>query len=341
MHARPLSILGLSLCAVALSSCGSPEIQIAYTRPPERKIPDAIKVLGIAPIEIPEGAAVEPGAGERIEGLIEDALGQNGKYRLINRSQLKQLMAERQIKVADFAVGGQKDLQLKEVQALIVGTVSKASCEEGIGPIKVMMVTVVRVPGTPIAKRRLVPTDIPDGRYITAEMSITIKLIDTSTGETYASKNFSESYDSRNAEDYRGVRYATPNEKLPAKGQKFDELLGACVQRFLNQICPFSVTRSVRLISRGDFSEKGIKMATRNLIEDAVAQFDLAVQNEQPNDHALYDKGVMLEILGRYDEAYAAFKQAYTIEEDDLYLDAMQRMKEEKAFVPPSEGSGS
>jgi tetratricopeptide (TPR) repeat protein len=341
MHARLNSIATLAVCALALCSCGTPEIKITYTRPPERKIPDSIKVLGIAPIEVPEGAAVEPGSGERIEGLIEDAIGQNGKYRLINRSQLKALMAERQIKVADFAEGGQKDLQLKEVQALIIGSVSKAIVEEGYGPLKAMVITVQHVPGTPFARRRPVIMEVPNGRYLTAEMSITIKMIDTTTGETYASKNFSESYDSRNAEEFKGQRLATPSEKLPAKGQMFEDLLGSCIQRFLNQICPFTVTRTVRLISRGDFSEKGIKMATRNLIEDAVAQFDLAIQNEQPNDHALYDKGVMLEILGRFDEAYAAFKQAYIIEEDDLYLDAMQRMKEEKAFVPPAEGSGS
>jgi len=56
---------------------------------------------------------------------------------------------------------------------------------------------------------------------------------------------------------------------------------------------------------------------------------DLAIQNEQPADAAFYDKGVMHEVMGDYKPAFDAYSQPYTIDDDELYLDAMERMKRE------------
>jgi tetratricopeptide (TPR) repeat protein len=287
---------------------------------------------------VPEGANVEAGMAERIQGMVENELIQNASYTVVTRDQIKTLLSEQQIAQLDSAASDQKELKIEGVDGLIVGTITKAVSEEAHGPLKTLVLQTHRV--GPIAKRGYVLADT-HGRYVTVDLAASFRFIDAKSGRIYASANYSQSYDSRTAEIWRGredIRYATPPEKLPPHSAKLEELVTAGAMEFLKQICYYQVVRKgVQLISRGDYSEKGYKFAVRNMIEEALAQFELAIQNEQPNDHALYDKGVMLEILGRYEEAYQSFKQAYTMQEDDLYLDAMQRMKEEKSFIPPAD----
>ncbi|MCU0723864.1 MAG: tetratricopeptide repeat protein [Planctomycetes bacterium] len=334
MRRLATAFLSCSALAFLCSACASTTINIKYRRPPTKKIPDHIKSIGVLPMTVAENAQVEGGIGERIQGKIETALINNATYAVITRDQLKTLLAERSLQESDFAAEG-KELKVEGVDALIVGTISKAVSNDAVGPITTL-VTIIRKVG-PINRASVALQSI-HGRYVTVELSANVKMIDAKSGRIIAIGDFSQSYDSRNAENWKGKQYATPPEKLPSHGAKLEELVQAGAMEFLKQICYTEITRpDVRLITRGDYSERGYKMAVRGLIEDAVAQFDLAIQNEQPNDHALYDKGVMLEILGRYEEAYKAFKQAYTMEESDLYLDAMQRMQEEKSFVPPPE----
>ena len=338
MSARlPLAMLVLA-AAATLPACSTPMMRVAYRRPPTQKVPENIKSVGVVSFKVAENADAEGGVGDRVQSKIEGALIKNASYTVITRDQLSTLLQERQLSASDFAAGGQKDLKIEGVDALIVGTVTKAVVRDEVGPVRTLVMDVIAV--GPVHKRTQVLRDTM-ARYVMVDLAVSVKMIDAKNGRILAFGDFARTYDSRSAETWRGGQtYATPPEKLTSGGAKLEELITAGADEFLSQICYHQVEREVRLISRGQDSERGVKFAVRGLIEEALASFEAAMRSEQPNDHALYDKGVMLEILGRYEEAFQAFKQAYTMAEEDVYLDAMTRMKEEKSFTPPAEDVG-
>lgn len=326
------------LACLCLAACGNPQIEIRYNRPPEMTIPDHVKKVGVVPFTLGSHVS-ESDIGDRVQRKLESALVKGGYYMVVTRSQLETLLKEQKLSFANFAEGGSKDLELKVVDALIIGSVSRAVSAEGKDTLRTLTYKRRGIP-IPFFGRiagRSVPVveEIKRGRYIVADVAMTFQMIDYSQGGVLvASHEYTRSFDSRTArEGTDGKHYALLPEELPTSHMaKMDELIEAGANEFLRMIMPFEVVRNVELIARGPYSEKGIKMAERGLVDEALEQFDLALRDEDPQDAAYYDKGVMLEVKGRYREAQDAYKQAYLINEDDLYLDAMERIQKELAI---------
>ncbi len=333
MNARIPLLLAAAASVSFLAACANTEIEIHYKRPPEMDIPDHVKRLGVVPFDVGNQVS-DKSLGDAVQGKIETALVKSAYYQVITRSQLEVLLKEQKLNFASFAEGSSKDLKIKKVDGMIIGSISQANSAESRGRLETLtMVT----QGPPIPGFGRVGREVPKfkkvkrGRYITCNVAMSFQLIDyTGGGILIASESYNRSYNSSRAKVYKGKKYAVPPEELPATHQeKLEELIMEGVENFLRMITPHEVTRKVELVVRDQYTERGVKFAERNLVKEALEQFDLAIQHEQPNDAAFYDKGVMLEVLGRYEEALEAFKKAYYANEDDLYLDAMERMKSE------------
>ncbi|MHC4780277.1 MAG: hypothetical protein ACYTFG_17040 [Planctomycetota bacterium] len=331
MNGRMGLLATLFACAVTLTACSTPAIQVTYDRPPSNEIPETLKKVGVLPIT--EGKQIhEEGIGTRIRRKIEAAIVKKKYYRVITRTKLDSFMSERKLSHADFAKKGGAETKIDIVDGIIRGSITRAQATEKRAYQQTLtwVTQGPPIPGLGRVGRQYPKIKKKRGRYIVAHVAMSFELVNNNGAEIIASHEFSTTYDSRTAREYKGKRYAVPEVELPGSDvAMLEELIEKGVMEFLAMIQPSEITRMVELIERGHYTEQGVKFAKRNLVKEALEQFNLALKNEDPADAAYYDKGVMHELMGQYREAYEAYKKAYAIDDDELYLDAMERMKKE------------
>jgi tetratricopeptide (TPR) repeat protein len=120
-----------------------------------------------------------------------------------------------------------------------------------------------------------------------------------------------------------------PTAQLPEQGKLMSALLDDVVFEFIKLVAPYLKVRKVELVSRSKQSERGIKLATNELREEALEMFKSAEKVEDPPDGAIYNQGVVLEALGRLEEAEKAYKRAMAIDPDnELYMKALRRVRQ-------------
>jgi len=342
-----------------LPACrGYPTVRIKYHRPPEQEIPDHVKrVATIVELE-PHAYVNEMGINDRIQNKIENALLQSKYYEVVNRSRLDLLLAEQKLSRSDLVNAGQDiKIQLRIADAFLLGKVTKAFYEAKRGPIQVVVQErrVEKRPpksvvshhdpqGNPVYRKQPQPDRVYNvdvlrmlrrGTFWVAGFAISFRMIDAKSGAIYASWDFNFDYDSRTAHQFQGRAVAIHPDNLIMSRlpQTIEVPVNTAVRNFLKQVAPYMVEKSVILIPRSEFSKQGITFATNGMINEAIEQFDRAAQAEVPNDGALYNKGVMLEAMGRYQEAFALYKQAHAMTQDPLYLTAMKRMNQEMQIL--------
>jgi hypothetical protein len=298
-----------------LASCAQPLFTIPYNLPPEIDIPPNIKSVGVVPFESPRHLSAQgEEIGDMVTTKIAEYINETEYYRLVNRSSIDKLLQERQLSFTDFSEGSEKKLKLKGVDAIITGKVTRYHFERKRGRIKVLMKTRVynRIIRSYVESMAI--KTVP-GEYISAEIAITFRMLNTLNGDVIAIKGEDKSWDSRTQPNrkHRGRQYAIPTNQLPGRGKVMRVLLGDVLQVFLNKIAPHTITKTVRILNRGPDSNRGIRLA----------------QNKHPPDGAYYNQGVILEALGRLKEAAKAYDQAFALNPDsELYMQALTRVKE-------------
>jgi hypothetical protein len=355
MKARTLfPILALAALFLLPACRGYPTVRIKYDRPPLQKIPDKVKRVATIVELDPHAYVNEMGIHERIQNKIENALLQSQYYQIVNRTRLDVVLAEQKLSRSELVNAGDEiQVKFQIADAFILGKVTKAFYESKRGPIQVVVRErrMVKQPpkrvishhddkGNPVYVSQKQPDravwedvvrTMRRGTYWVAGFAISFRMIDAKSGGIYASWEFNRDYDTRTARTFHGRAVAIhPDELVPARlSQTLDGFVNIAVQEFLKQVAPYKVEENVILIPRSEFSQKGIQFATNGMIAEAIGQFDQAARVEVPNDGALYNKGVMLEAMGQYQEAYALYKQAHTMTGEALYLAAMKRMHKE------------
>lgn len=341
----------LLLNLVALAACAHPRITIRYARPPEKEIPAEIKRVGVVIEKADDALFSEPGVVPSLTAKFEQALINNGTYQMVDRSSLAALQKEMKLSFTSWADRPNREFKVQIADALLLGTITKALATEGVGPITVLVKERRVRPGAwrnvkvgndaqgkPIYRRErgpdevyyeTVPTTLTHGRFVVVEFGVTLKFIDAQKSQAYAVWDYRNAWDSRTAVMWQGQHFALPPNELPNPSIKIEELLVDAVEPFMRQIAPYMVEKSVILIGGSPASKQGIQFATNGMIDEAIQQFDIAATQEAPNDGPLYNKGVMLEAMGRYPEAFELFKQAYAMRNRAVYFEAMKRMREE------------
>ncbi len=322
-----LFVIPLAAVCLLLASCSQPMFTLSYTLPPELNIPADVKVVGVIPFSSPTGEDGGENIGKDISTKIEECVQTSQYYQLIDRASLQQVLDERQLSFADFAEGGQKDLKLKGVDAIITGSVSRFHYERTPAKIKALFRTRVY--------NRILRTYVDgyevktiDGEYVAADVSISYRMVNTKTGVVIAVKAGNASWDSRGKRQHGDQLVDIPPSELPDRGNVMRTLLDEVSRQFLKLIIPQTYNKTVALVNRGPDSERGIKFATGGLPDKALEAFMAAGGSENPADGAFYNQGVILEAMNRLDEAEKAYNQAITINPDEsLYMQALKDLR--------------
>lgn len=331
MSPRMAALAAGTLSLLLLASCAQPLFTIPYTLPPEIDIPPDVKVVGVIKFDSPRHRSAQgEEIGDMVAAKIEEYIKETEYYRLINRTDLDKLLAERKLSYADFTEDSAKTLRMKNVDAIITGKVTRYHYERKRGKIKVLMKTRVynRVIRSYVTTHAI--KTVP-GEYISSQIGITFRMLNTRTGELIAIKAAENSWDSRTqpGRRWKGQQHAIPTSQLPDRGKVMRVLLGDVIQSFIKKIAPHTETRTVRLVNRSPDSERGIRLATNKLLDKALEAFEAAAASEVPPDGAYYNQGVMLEALGRLRDAEKAYDKAFDINPDSqLYMEALKRVQE-------------
>ncbi len=320
------ALLGLAL----LASCQQPMFTLNYTLPPELDISKDIKIVGVIPFTSPSGEGNE-NVGMDMSTKIEEDIQTSQYFQLIDRTSLQAVLDERSLSFADFAEGAQKDLKLKGVDAIITGSVSRFNYERKPAKIRVLYntrvynrITMSYIPGQEV---RTV-----DGEYVSADVTVAFRMVNTKTGVLIAVKSATASWDSRGRRHFGDQLVDIPPSELPDRGKAMSELVLDVSHQFLKKIIPQTYKKTVMLVERGPDSQRGIKFATSGLPDKALEAFIAAVASEPPGDGAWYDQGVILEGLNKLDDAEKAYSKAIEINPDEsLYMQALKDVREIKA----------
>jgi len=331
MYSRSHLLAAAFFSLLLLSACAQPLFTIPYNLPPEIDIPPNIKSVGVVPFSSPRNISAEgEEIGDMVTTKIAEYINETEYYRLVNRSDIDKLLQERQLSFTDFSEGGEKKLKLKGVDAIITGKVTRYHFERRRGRIKVLMKTLVYNRIIRSNVETLAIKTVP-GEYISAQIAVTFRMLNTLNGDVIAIKGVDKSWDSRTQPNrkHRRQQYAIPANQLPDRGKVMRVLLGDVIQVFLNKIAPHTITKTVRILNRGPDSDRGIRLAQNKLLDKALEAFQAAAQSENPPDGAYYNQGVILEALGRLKEAAKAYDQAFALNPDsELYMQALKRVKE-------------
>jgi curli biogenesis system outer membrane secretion channel CsgG len=327
---RAFGILPAAAALVLLASCGSSPVftDIPYTLPPELDIPPDVKNIGVIPFGISEGSGIPAGIGGHVSTKVEEFIGGTRHYRLIDRTSLEQLLQEQELSYADFMEDSGKDLRMKGVDAILTGRVTRYHYARKRGTLNVFKDRKRFLKALGIYATKKVLEEVT-GEFVESGLTVYFRMVNTRTGVVIAAKAANRSWNSRGRLEFEGKKGDVPTGELPEKGRIMNSLLDDTVYEFLKRVAPHIVKKKVRVLPRSELSERGVKLATNNLMEEALEVFRAAERAESPPDGALYNQGVVLEALGRMKEAEAAYKKAMLLNPDEeLYMAALRRARE-------------
>jgi curli biogenesis system outer membrane secretion channel CsgG len=287
-----------------------------------------IKAIGVLEFTSPKNRnTIDREAGKQVVTKIEERLNKQKYYRLVDRASLDKLLAERQLKFSDFAMGGGKDLKLRDVDAIISGNVTRFQFDRKRGKIRVVRKKKQYVRYVGFMEKTVIDT-IP-GDYIEADLAVTFRMVDTNTGDVIAVKSGSAGFQSRGHRSHGTERVDIPTSELPDRGAVLDTLLNMVVDGFVKLIAPHTIYKDVKLLATSPEAERGIKLAQNGIMDKALVAFQQAAQVEVPPDAALYNQGVILEAMGQLRQAEAAYNKAFETNPDSqMYMAALKRVKE-------------
>ncbi|MCH8806234.1 MAG: hypothetical protein IH986_09120 [Planctomycetes bacterium] len=115
-----------------------------------------------------------------------------------------------------------------------------------------------------------------------------------------------------------------------------DEVIEQAVQRgareFVGMLVPSEVEYLVKVKSSSqDDCEEGVRALRAEMYEEAIGRFKLALSDRPDDDRAAFAAGVACEALGRYEDALKYYRMASRLDDEDEYLEARRRVKENSA----------
>lgn len=319
-----LGVLGA--LAVVAAGCAAPRAQY-QTRLPAQ--------LDVGPIE---SVAVANFDGLQQTGtLVADKLAEGlvaaEHYLVLERRKFDLLLAER-----EFARAGHVDeatatsLRMLGADALIFGVVDVFSVDDQTGVTKVETKVasgeyeVVKEKGEDgkirEVKKEIMTTVLVDRGHVirSGTMGVTFRLANVHTGRIVAIRSETSHFSER--------AWADERSKLTTKDAVLGELAFRVTQRFLQQIQPSDVVRTVAFEKNDDpNTDVGIKYAQAGLWDKAAGALRSAAVASPAVASAHYNLGLTYEALGRYDEAAATIERAIGIAPEDKYIRALAQVR--------------
>lgn len=311
---RLISILFIILLILNLIGCAAIKIPATFVRPGE------VNMVNFKEVVVYD---VEGDKGEEITAELSQELVDTGRFKVLDRENFSKIEQEMVISESgnvdsDFAIELGKT---HPALAIIVGRVSNAHCTQNLETTK---------------------TTDDNGKTNTintlkakATMTVSLKVIDTSTAELLATKRLSKSESDEK----------TGYNKVPSKIDDtplYDVCVKQAVQDFVKAIAPHREKKSVILYNdkKDPDTSLGITYMYLEEYEKALEAFQSAVDELNSNPkyfranikkaRALYNLGVGLEYTNKFDEAIEKFKEAFTLYRGNIcFIDEVKDRCEE------------
>ncbi len=312
--------------AAAFCGCGpQPVIQIPYERPAEYQIPARVKRLGLAEFTGQTALAKKWGrvASDRLEAELDAHNRKYKRYELVDRKRLKKIMDDRDLALyIDNSASAGKVGKLAGVDAMIYGNVTVAASDDRVSK-----------PAFDLRTQSM-KTVYYTKRHVIAAANFTLN--DTGTGKTLTTVSATHEYDSekdKSKSKSQGIKHALGihGDALAPTNEVINLLIDRCVADFIAKISPHVETASEKLKrSRSQRVATGNKLAAAGEYDEALACYQAAMQ-ESPDDHAaVFNAGVMHELLGHLKQAEAHYDKAWSIQPEEQYVRARKRVRVEK-----------
>jgi hypothetical protein len=259
----------------------------------------------------------------------------NEKYGLgltvADRASTKAVMQEKDLALSGMSEGAElaEASKLLGVQGLIRGRVIvKIDKHEG----KSRTVKPSRMLGWAYGSPS-VDTEETSSVRRTITVTPSFRLVDAATGRDWFTwapdRPFMQS-------DAKKPGYFYGSGQTEANLEPRDEIIAMCVEdaivEFLSHLVPVEYDFKIELeSSRNEACAMGVKLIRGEDYEGALSQFDAALLENPEDDEAAFAAGVVSEKLGKYDKALEYYKKACVIEQDPVYTEARERVKELRA----------
>jgi len=164
------------------------------------------------------------------------------------------------------------------------------------------------------------------------------KLVDAATSKnwtTHSPKPYRQS-------DKTKISPFFGSSKTEASLTPRDEIIGAAVEtgarQFVSKLIPCAVRYEVELRSSSQENcVQGIKYVRGDMFAEAMSQFKMALAEDPDDDRAAFAAGVCCEAKGNFDEALKYYKLAAVAKNEPTYLEAKDRMAENKDRIRTAE----
>jgi tetratricopeptide (TPR) repeat protein len=262
---------------------------------------------------------------------LEQELLNNQFYKVIERSQIAAIIAEKNFQETDLTENDDflSEMKIMNVQALITGSVETfhARTDKGVDERKEQRyVTSHRVgtdkKGKPIMRPiyRTVTIKEPWTRR-EGNVNATFRMVDVGTGQVIASVSPPGAFSTGKVKG---------NAPLPTESEALEKAALNAVITFIKKVSVWTEVRNLPL-KKGQGCSIGNNFAAEGLFEKAEEQFRAAAT--MPGNYgALYNLSLVLEAQGRFDEALEAVDQALTMMPTDReIMGAMKRIKDKIA----------
>ena len=305
-----------------LAGCGQgATVSIIYDRPPEYEIPSRIRKVAI--VEFGGDMRREIKWGAIASDILSSALDAYNKkfhrYILVDRKRIGAILAERDFQQAisdtDSAAAAGK---IAKVDAMIYGTCHVVVKER----------TIYRTVFDPIS-RSLKSKPV---RAVYSSAAVNFTMDDIATSKTLASVTVTKEWDSEKDKKSGGAKIAAvfgvSGGSRKAGEEVAQVLIEKCVEEFLQKISPHQVVEKIQLLAcKSKIGKDANNAAKAEAYEDALEMF-LAAAEQVPDDHAaLFDAGVMYEVLRKLDKAEEFYSRAIELKKDSRYYACRRRVR--------------
>lgn len=301
---------------VFTAACSTVRVQVPVMRPAE------INLRGKSELVIGE---LQGPSNEKMTMLLKNAISDSGRFKLVNRTHLDQILAELALSQSDLAdTDNQKKLgKLMSGSIMLVGTIERSDYEENVD---VRDETCTKREN----KKEVKYPCVRHTRTGNAQVAVGFDVIDIETAENLKAKRLTCTRSSTTQE------YDNDPPRIDG-----EQLLESChaqvVAEFMKAIAPWQdyVSAPFQKDSDVPMLELGISYAQRGEWKDAIQKFREGVEfaGSQPGlaaetvAKAHWDLGLAYEYTFQFDEAEAEVKKAYDMSGNDDYLSELNNIK--------------
>ncbi len=330
-------------------------MELAYVEKALVGLPPGLKAIAFIPfsqaIQDKEGvfSAREKKMGDEITAAIAQRMQEvsrqfNIPLNIVDRESVAAIMKEKDLADAGLTQED-KALQLGKLanaQAICYGRMSiDVHKEEGVSktfrPVFSTgeRVTVHRDPYRP--HRRVITREPTINGGIQSEpvrqirrtitVSATVKLVSIATGKSIVTFNrrLMETAERKPSlfmgEDAQEIQLRPEDETI-------ERLFNAMVDEFVAQLLPHEVRFEVKVAGpKAKLAKTAAKFLQAGNYDKAIELFRESLESK-PDDHAAhYDLGIAYEISGQPKKALECYERAYSLKDQDIYLEAVQRIR--------------